>query len=246
MSIDKSAGIVPLIQERKNSLAPLWKEDSKRSNSFEDILKQCITPPGHKDETAVREPSLDKGKIMKLIQAIRYQVNDYMNRMIRDETWPTDSWGMDGLAVLEMSKIRHNFKNTPGTDMGQGKYFEHIIEYASETYGVDPSLIRSVIKAESNFEVNCTSSKGAMGLMQLMPETARELGISYPNDPFENIMGGTRYLSMLLDRYDGDIPLALAAYNWGMGNLEGEPGNLPRETVNYVARINKFYLEEKS
>jgi len=93
---------------------------------------------------------------------------------------------------------------------------------------------------------NLTSSKGAMGLMQLMPETANELGVKNSYNPFENIMAGTRYLKSLLHRYDGNIPLALAAYNWGMGNVERNPGRLPSETRTYIARVNKYYREVKS
>ncbi len=114
---------------------------------------------------------------------------------------------------------------------------EGIIQKASSLYGVDSSLIRDVIEAESNFKPDAVSPKGAMGLMQLMPGTARELGVTDPLDPAENIMAGTRYLKKLLDRYDGSVPHALAAYNWGMGNLDSRRSRMPAETRNYVAKI---------
>ncbi len=115
-----------------------------------------------------------------------------------------------------------------------------IIDSSSEKHGIDANLIKAVIKAESNFDSNATSSKGAMGLMQLMPETAKELGVKYPYDPVENVMMGTQYLKMLLDRYEGDRNVALSAYNWGMGNVERNPDKLPEETKTYVARVNKY------
>lgn len=123
---------------------------------------------------------------------------------------------------------------------------EVAISEAAQIHGVDPALVRSVIKAESNFDPNCTSPKGAMGLMQLMPETARELGVQNGYDPVENIGAGTRYLKKLLSRYDGNVPLALAAYNWGMGNLEKRPGQMPSETRQYVDRVARHYAELKA
>ena len=102
-----------------------------------------------------------------------------------------------------------------------------------------------MIKAESNFQVSSTSPKGARGLMQLMPETAREMGVTDSYNPVENIMGGTRYLKGLLDRYQGNVPRALAAYNWGMGNVEKYPDRLPRETREYIARVTEEYQSAK-
>jgi soluble lytic murein transglycosylase-like protein len=120
-----------------------------------------------------------------------------------------------------------------------------IIRQASEIYGVDQDLIRAVIKAESNFQVSSTSPKGARGLMQLMPETAREMGVTDSYNPVENIMGGTRYLKGLLNRYQGNVPQALAAYNWGMGNVEKYPDRLPRETREYITRVTEEYQSAK-
>jgi soluble lytic murein transglycosylase-like protein len=128
----------------------------------------------------------------------------------------------------------------------RARHYEPIIRQASETYGVDAGLIRAVIRAESNFRNESTSPKGAMGLMQIMPATAKDLGIRDAYDAQENIMGGTRYLKGLLDRYRGDVPTALAAYNWGMGNVDRRPENLPRETRVYISRIQQFMDERKA
>jgi len=118
------------------------------------------------------------------------------------------------------------------------------IEKAAAKYRLAPELVRAVVKAESNFDHQAVSSVGAQGLMQLMPATAAELGVQDSFDPEQNVMGGSRYLRQMLDRYDGDLDKALAAYNWGMGNLDRSDGqSLPQETRDYIARI-KRYLDE--
>ncbi|MDP2798829.1 MAG: lytic transglycosylase domain-containing protein, partial [Deltaproteobacteria bacterium] len=122
-----------------------------------------------------------------------------------------------------------------------GQDIEHIVTEASHKYGVEPALIKSVIAVESNGDPQAVSPAGARGLMQLMPATAAELGVTHPFDPVQNVMAGTRYLRQLMDRYQGDVKLALAAYNWGMGNLEKRPEALPKETREYIARVESRY-----
>jgi len=122
-----------------------------------------------------------------------------------------------------------------------GQDIEHIVTEASRKYGVESALIKSVIAVESNGDPQAVSPAGARGLMQLMPATAAELGVTDPFDPAQNVMAGTRYLRQLMDRYQGDVKLALAAYNWGMGNLEKRPETLPKETREYIARVESRY-----
>lgn len=127
----------------------------------------------------------------------------------------------------------------PETKPNSGK-IESYINKASARFGVSPHLIKAVIQAESSFNHQAVSPAGAQGLMQLMPATAKELGVDNPFDPEQNVMGGTRYLKSLLDRYEGDLDKALAAYNWGMGNLERNPDALPAETRNYQSKVKTF------
>lgn len=126
-------------------------------------------------------------------------------------------------------------------DTAGSSNLEPIIQKASRQYGVDAELIRAVIKAESNFNPRAVSHAGAQGLMQLMPATARGLGVSNSFDPEQNIMAGTRFLKGLLDRYNGDLDAALAAYNWGPGNVDRRPDRLPRETRDYLVKVKQFY-----
>lgn len=129
----------------------------------------------------------------------------------------------------------------PSTPNQAAPWLESIIARASNRYGVDAGLIKAVIKAESGFNPTAVSHAGAQGLMQLMPGTARSLGVTDSFDPEQNVMGGTRFLRDLLKRYNGNLDSALAAYNWGPGNVDKKPDHLPRETRDYLARVKNLY-----
>lgn len=138
------------------------------------------------------------------------------------------------------------YKELPGYDAirrsaVEGRY-GHIIRTAAERYSLDSELIRAIIKIESNFNPYAVSEKGAMGLMQLMPETAKEMEVASPFKARDNIMGGSRYLRKLLNQFDGDLRLGLAAYNAGPNRVL-EDRRVPEilETRNYVDKVLREY-----
>lgn len=135
--------------------------------------------------------------------------------------------------------LRTNFRLS--SCVGNPAEYEPIINSCALQYGVDKSLVKAVIHAESGYDPNAVSPKGASGLMQLMPKTAESLKVSNSFDPKENIRGGVRYLRFLLDTFKGDVPLALAAYNAGLSRV-AQYGGIPPflETRNYVEKVLQY------
>jgi len=138
--------------------------------------------------------------------------------------------------------MRRAPKKTPGS--GLNKY-EKIILLASSQFQVESALIKAIIKAESDFDHRAISKRGAQGLMQLMPDTADAMNVKDPFDPQENILGGTRYFSLLLKRFQNDKTLAVAAYNAGPEEVESRNGIPPfPEPRTYVKRVMDFYQKD--
>ena len=145
-------------------------------------------------------------------------------------------------ATVLADTVDSTSSSTPVTAASSIEYtnetLESIFQKASETYGVSVNLLKAIAKAESGFNQYATSKSGAMGIMQLMPSTAAGLGVSDAYDAEQNIMGGANLISQLLTKYNGDVSLALAAYNAGSGNVDKYGGIPPfTETQNYVSKI---------
>ena len=147
---------------------------------------------------------------------------------------------LDAGAVIYAVPDAPAFRSTrPAASSAVRQRFEPLVQEHAARHSLRPDLVRAVIQVESGFDPRATSPKGAMGLMQLMPATARELGVRNAYDPAENIRGGTAYLRQLLDRYDGREELALAAYNAGSGAVDRYGRQVPpyQETKEYVRKV---------
>jgi soluble lytic murein transglycosylase-like protein len=157
--------------------------------------------------------------------------------------------GQGGTSALSKAASRRtgDYSATPGVPQASREEIERLIQQTAERHNVDPALIRAVIAAESAYQPGATSRKGAQGLMQLMPGTAQELGVGNAYDPRQNIDAGARYLRALLEKYDGDLDKALAAYNAGEGAVARAHG-VPNyaETRAYVRKVTNNYFHPGS
>ena len=222
-------------------------------NKFHNYLKELLGKIENTSLDSSAMSALNKEQLMLFTKALQIQMNSRLYNTVFSNSLEANALASKvmqdyGGKIFPLDSGASKFdQHTPKNNLsGVAPNINQLINQAAQKYDVDADLIRSVIKAESNFNASATSPRGAMGLMQLMPETARELGVNNAYDPQENIMGGARYLKILLNRYDGQVDLALAAYNWGMGNVEKKPDRLPAETLNYIAKVNSYYQSAKT
>ncbi|MCH5184811.1 MAG: lytic transglycosylase domain-containing protein [Oscillospiraceae bacterium] len=168
--------------------------------------------------------------------------NMLANKLAADNTGTSGTYNAySGSGIFRMSNIN------PNAEVGKRTEYEYLIGKAAEKYGVNETLIKAIMKAESDFDPECVSKAGAVGLMQLMPETAKVMGVTNSYDEEQNINGGVGYFKKQLDAYGGDVKMALAAYNCGPTRLRNlgitsleDPADfakLPAETRNYVNKI---------
>ena len=177
------------------------------------------------------DPSLFSRHLLGLAVLVATIVPAYL--ATRPEGVPTMTAEAEAVAMLESEEST----DEPAPEFTMAEIHAHIREVAVR-YGISPLLVAAIIEAESEFNPRAVSRKGARGLMQLMPETASSLDVQDSFDPYENVEGGVRHLRRLMDRFNGNLPLVLAAYNAGEQNVVNYGGVPPyRETRRYVAKI---------
>ena len=194
----------------------------------------CVAPASRAEYVALRS-------------GMRLHVTGY--QLIGEKYKLQIAGGVVEVPVEEVVSIEpeDNFASLPAAPAAETAPFREIVKTVAAKYSVDADLITSVIAAESNFDPKAISKKNARGLMQLLPETAARFGVQNIFDPQENIDAGTHYLRDLLQRYNSDLVLALAAYNAGPEKVQ-QFGTVPpyRETISYVRRVKRSYEKSKA
>ncbi len=215
----------PEMPQNANPIDTLYPSNKTNVQSFENVLKASTT---------------DFGTLLRGPQMMNVNAN-----IIKNQT-PVQSLN-SALEELQNSKKVNEIQvpqlNIDKTSANKSQILSMISQIADK-HGIDEDLIKAVIKQESGFNTRAKSKAGAMGLMQLMPATAASLGVKDPFNPVQNVEGGTKYLKSMLDKYNGNIILALAAYNAGPGAVDKYDGVPPyKETQNYIRNILANYLE---
>ena len=203
-----------------DTIYPQNRASSNDPNSFENILKSSI-------------PTTEFGNLLLGSQGMKVNASLLKNQQTQTLT----------NAIQELSSANNNISELNSGSINSKAQILDMVTMISDKYGVDDRLVKALIRQESGFNPNAKSKAGAMGLMQLMPATAKSLGVQNAFNPVQNVDGGVRYLKSMLERYNGNIILALAAYNAGPGAVDKYSGVPPyQETQNYVKNILANYL----
>jgi soluble lytic murein transglycosylase-like protein len=205
------------------------------SSAFSGLIEELLESMGSGQASELSAMLGSHASIADMYGDNKKQTKDYLQSLIYEGKLNVPASVLESLSSSPSTVSKH-------TSIASDSDFKKAIEEAAAKFNVPAKLIEAVIKQESGFNPNAVSSAGAAGLMQLMPATAKFLGVEDAKDPFQNIMGGTKYLRQMLDKFDGDMSLALAAYNAGPGNVSKYKGIPPfKETQNYVKKVLNTY-----
>jgi len=235
-AIATSLSLVPCAHAGTAPITPTTDESGRRIYVNDTV--PAAARSGEATDSSVTAPS----------QVFRSQQNRLVYWSSRERRWKPVPHANVQAAKSAAAEVSDYLGKTPSPQNSAAssgftqREIDAAIDQAASRHNVDANLVRALVKVESNFNPNAVSPKGAMGLMQLMPQTARQLNLKNPFDPQENIDAGVRHLKQLLQSYNGDVRLSLAAYNAGSGAVSRSRG-IPRyaETQNYVRRITGLY-----
>lgn len=227
---------------RMNAIESSFSALERISNQLS--ASDSVSPKNNTDFKSIldaKEVEERNKKIDELVENSPINVQNAIQDDVQNSTSDEES-----ISKIEKVKDALNLKSKIDIQ-AQTANVEELIEAFSNQYNVDSDFIKAIIKQESGFNSNATSKKGAMGLMQLMPSTAESMGVTNAYDPSQNIEGGVKYLRGLLDKFDNNKELALAAYNAGPTAVKKYGGIPPyKETQNYVDAIMSAYAQMKS